>query len=558
MPTLNGGSQDFKFDISLSVLNHLGRNLYRNFITVLGEAISNAWDADAENVWIYIDDATSTLIIKDDGAGMTSGDFQNKFLKIGYSKRKVNNTDTSPKGRPYIGRKGIGKLALLSCADRVSVISKTESTNYVGGVIDNSGLDRAINDDLTPSQYPLEDVDISVFGDNINEHAHGTIIHFATLKDGISNSVDYLKKAIALYFRFSLVDDSFAIYVNDERISIDNLQELIGNTEFLWEINQNNDPLVDKLKNVVIEEQPLLERYDINGFVASVKKPRDLKILGTGEKVGIDLFVNGRLREKDILKHIPSARIPESYMYGQIHFANLDRGDVDRFTSSREGIVADDELFVELLKIMKQKMTGARGIFDQWDEWRLKHKKSGDTENGRKSKKDRASADLFNEVVEEYTEPSDDNETQTVRQWSDELSTDAEFNFTSYAECFISENLVRKYIAHKGISPSSEQREIDKWRDREVAEKRTANISIDIRQNSSDDLYYLSMQPLVKVAEPPGDGYPDTLRNDEKEFTPVRNAVMHTSLLTPEAKRKLTSVYDNIKAKIKYLLENNT
>lgn len=33
----------FKFEMSLSVLNHLGRNLYRNFITVLGEAISNAW-----------------------------------------------------------------------------------------------------------------------------------------------------------------------------------------------------------------------------------------------------------------------------------------------------------------------------------------------------------------------------------------------------------------------------------------------------------------------------------------------------------------------------------
>ena len=38
----------FTFNISLSVLKHLGRNLYRNFITVLGEAISNSWDADAK------------------------------------------------------------------------------------------------------------------------------------------------------------------------------------------------------------------------------------------------------------------------------------------------------------------------------------------------------------------------------------------------------------------------------------------------------------------------------------------------------------------------------
>ena len=52
----------FRFEISLSVLNHLGRNLYRNFITVLGEAISNAWDADAKNVWIDIDRETSRFV----------------------------------------------------------------------------------------------------------------------------------------------------------------------------------------------------------------------------------------------------------------------------------------------------------------------------------------------------------------------------------------------------------------------------------------------------------------------------------------------------------------
>ena len=44
----------FTFNISLAVLNSLGRNLYRNFITILGEAISNSWDADADNVKIII------------------------------------------------------------------------------------------------------------------------------------------------------------------------------------------------------------------------------------------------------------------------------------------------------------------------------------------------------------------------------------------------------------------------------------------------------------------------------------------------------------------------
>ena len=56
-------NNDFRFNISLQILNHLGRNLYRNFITVLGEAISNSWDADAPNVRVEIDREKNTMSI---------------------------------------------------------------------------------------------------------------------------------------------------------------------------------------------------------------------------------------------------------------------------------------------------------------------------------------------------------------------------------------------------------------------------------------------------------------------------------------------------------------
>ena len=83
----------FTFEISLSVLNHLGRNLYRSFVTVLGEAISNSWDADAKNVWICVNKEKNSFVIKDDGISMSENDFQNKFLRIGYSKRKDGEWD---------------------------------------------------------------------------------------------------------------------------------------------------------------------------------------------------------------------------------------------------------------------------------------------------------------------------------------------------------------------------------------------------------------------------------------------------------------------------------
>src|ERR1039458_10139899 len=155
-------NKEFTFEISLSILNHLGRSLYRSFATVLGEAISNSWDADAKDVEIYVDKDQDNFLIKDDGIGMTAEDFQNKFLKIGYSKRK-EGAKSSPGGRPFIGRKGIGKLALLSCADKITIISKVEGGDYVGGVVDNSELDHAITEDLTPKEYPLGKWDAKTF-----------------------------------------------------------------------------------------------------------------------------------------------------------------------------------------------------------------------------------------------------------------------------------------------------------------------------------------------------------------------------------------------------------
>ena len=144
----------FKFEFSLTILNHLGRQLYRNFITILGEAISNAWDADANNVWITVDREADMMTVHDDGNGMSSDDLQNKFLKIGYSKRKSGIHRTT-KDRPFIGAKGIGKLALLSCAQKISVVSKKQAEAAVGCVIDNTELDDAIDADKTNQEVSL-------------------------------------------------------------------------------------------------------------------------------------------------------------------------------------------------------------------------------------------------------------------------------------------------------------------------------------------------------------------------------------------------------------------
>lgn len=541
-------NSNFRFNISLSVLNHLGRNLYRSFITVLGEAISNAWDADAKNVRIYIDRETGTFVIKDDGFGMSETDFQDKFLRIGYSKREGGAVLRSPKDRPYIGAKGIGKLALLSCAEKISIVSKKVDTDYIGGVIDNTGLTSAIKNDLTPDEYPLGKMDLSSFSLYMPEHESGTIISFEETKEDIHNTISHLKKLIALYFRFALIDPDFNIYLNDELITLTDIKDLSDATEFVWIINDLKDPYIDTLTALLSTPIQINNKLNIKGFIATVKKPRYLKIAGTEEKVGIDLFVNGRLRERDILKHMPdfSTRYIASYLYGQIHFDELDQDGNDRFTSSREGVISWDDKYKELLKFFRESLL--EEISNKWDELRLENGEDGDDENPRKSQKERRARSLYNLSAKEYSDT-----TGNVGLWIKQLQSDAEFNIPSYVDCFLSENLVRKFIKDKDISLEPRRDKINHWRDRETSDKANGNLTIGIRL-LDDDIYYLDMEDLVKLTEPRRGSPPDTLLTDEAQFSPIRNAVMHTAQLTDEAKRKLATVFDNIKGKINGML----
>lgn len=536
-------NKPFIFEISLSILDHLGRNLYRNFVTILGEAISNSWDADAKNVWIYVEN--DNFIIKDDGVGMNQADFQNKFLRVGYSKRKTAHT--SPGGRPYIGRKGIGKLALLSCAEKVILASKKADTEYVGGVINNDVLDDVIRDDLAPDQYPLEPLNLDAFGQHLTGHEKGTIVYFENMRDGIKNSLSFLRKITALYFRFSLIDNSFNIYINDEKITLADIKELSDKTEFLWNLNGFVDPYIDEnLAHIQGGSRSAITMSgNVKGFIASVKTPKNLNILATGERVSIDLFVNGRLRERDILKNVPTARIAESYLYGQIHFDKLDEG-VDKFTSSREGVVADDPIYQEFLVSLRKVIIE---IVGDWDKLRIENREDGDSENERISQKERKSRALVNAVSDDFIPSSGRG---NIKSWLKGLDNDAQYNVTSYAECFISENLVRKYIADKSIQITSVARaQIDEWKARETENKIQANLNIDIMR-SGEDLSYLGMDTLTYLAD--NNGTTNSIRQDAKEYKPLRNAVMHCSLLTDVAKQKLSAVYENVKGRIKNLL----
>lgn len=565
--------EPLRFNISLTVLNHLGRNLYRSFATILGEAISNAWDAEAESVHIKYDPEEKYMCITDDGFGMSRDDLQNKFLNIGYSKRDKFGIRSPNKSRPHIGRKGIGKLALLSCAEEVVILSKISGGSWGGVLIDNREINQEIEKGKGTADYILKEPDLGKFKDLCTGEM-GTVLCFVGLKEERNYSNEFLKKIIALYFRFSLIDSDFKIFLNSEEVRIDALQDLVENTQFVWTINgYNADPYLKMLKPSYEPIGLSVEGSEIEGFIASVRKPTNRNIFGAKERIGIDLFVNGRMREVDILKHFPSSRIPEEYLYGQIHINSLDNDNsIDRFTSSREGVQVDDPTYKVYLEEMKSLVST---VIDQWDELRDKYGEDGDPDNTkRENSKTKKAKSLYREVAKDYIGSSEEGKNND--EFIKDLANDAAFNNSSYVECFISENLLRKHIEDNNLLPTSclnctrsgetcidrydpkngntsfcEYCKGERGKQNLQKQKNDASSSIKMRSDENNILMYLDYFDLAKIIDD------KILKDEDKYYKPLRNSVMHTSLLTKEAKTKLSSVFDNIVSTVKKIMNIN-
>jgi hypothetical protein len=126
----------YEMRLSLSVIDHLGLNLYSSTPAVLSEVVANAWDADAEHVEIQLDFTGGTVTITDDGVGMTLTDINEKFLTVGYRRREYEAVTTPTHGRHVMGRKGIGKLSLFAIAETIEV----QSAKAVDGRVKKNGF----------------------------------------------------------------------------------------------------------------------------------------------------------------------------------------------------------------------------------------------------------------------------------------------------------------------------------------------------------------------------------------------------------------------------------
>ena len=98
--------------------------IYSPFVKALKELVSNAFDADAELVRVELAEDLTSVEVFDDGIGMTPVEFHTEFTKIGGSYKRFIS-DLTKSGRPKIGNKGIGFLAVARYCGKMQVVSTT-------------------------------------------------------------------------------------------------------------------------------------------------------------------------------------------------------------------------------------------------------------------------------------------------------------------------------------------------------------------------------------------------------------------------------------------------
>jgi len=112
----------------------LGEHLISDQAVGLIELVKNAYDADATEVEIQIfglgDPDTTTVIIRDNGTGMTLSDIQEKWLSpaVDHKDRDKQANRRTKLGRLPIGEKGVGRFAVHQIGKRLELITRAANS----------------------------------------------------------------------------------------------------------------------------------------------------------------------------------------------------------------------------------------------------------------------------------------------------------------------------------------------------------------------------------------------------------------------------------------------
>lgn len=186
---------------------------YSSSERALKELVDNAWDADAEHVSITLPKPLSggSIVIEDDGSGMTEEELRRHYLAIASDRRSRRGERTSGKNRPIKGRKGIGKFSGLMAA--ATMVLETRARGRLCRI-------SLRLDDLARVE-DIEQLDISLDSESCAPELHGTTITLNDLHQRLAYPDANRLRQILLqdYGR----QDDFVITVDGKRLDVDDV-----------------------------------------------------------------------------------------------------------------------------------------------------------------------------------------------------------------------------------------------------------------------------------------------------------------------------------------------
>lgn len=350
----------YTMEISLNVLEHLGIGLYSNVPAVLSEAVANAWDADAETV--AIDAGNDKITIEDDGEGMSVSDANNKYLCVGYRRRKEGGGKTRGKKRPVMGRKGIGKLSLFSIAGTVTIHSTKDGHGHgfrmnvdeIEKIVKGSGGSRAYHPEEVPADQSLK---------------RGTRITLTDLKKR-GRRIPTLRKRLAR--RFTVIGGGFNVSLNGERITAQD-RGYQDKLQYAWTLDgRGEDATADSAAQkftINADVRVGKTKEPVGGWIGTVKTPSQLKDADSNQSNNrIAIIVRGKMAQEDMMEELGESGVYSAYVVGEVHADFMDTdGSEDIATTNRQKFMEDDPRYEALRKGLR---TVLKSIESKWTDLR--------------------------------------------------------------------------------------------------------------------------------------------------------------------------------------------
>lgn len=128
---------NIRFSVDAGVIDRLGNELVARQETAVSELVKNSFDADATTVkltFINSSNVGGTLILEDNGTGMTREQLINGFMRIS-STDKIQNPYSELYKRKRAGQKGIGRFAVQRLGRKLKIITKSANLSEACNLI---------------------------------------------------------------------------------------------------------------------------------------------------------------------------------------------------------------------------------------------------------------------------------------------------------------------------------------------------------------------------------------------------------------------------------------